>query len=71
MSNNNNEIISFQEEKPITQNKSVKDKIDIDKILKKEDEILKLNKQKLNVRKIDKISEFVKTVIYQIFTNHA
>ena len=57
MSSNNNEIISFQEEKPITQNKSVKDKIDIDKILKKEDEILKLNKQKLNVRKIDKISE--------------
>ena len=57
MSNNNNEIISFQEEKPITQNKSVKDKIDIDKILKKEDELLKLNNKKLDIRKLDKISE--------------
>ena len=57
MSNNNNEIISFQEEKPNTQNKSAKDKIDIDKILKKEDELLKQNKKKLNIRKIEKISE--------------
>ena len=57
MSNNNNEIISFQEEKPNTQNKSAKDKIDIDKILKKEDELLKLNNKKLDIRKLDKISE--------------
>ena len=57
MSNNNNEIISFQEEKPNTQNKPAKDKIDIDKILKKEDELLKLNNKKLDIRKLDKISE--------------
>ena len=57
MSNNNNEIISFQEEKPNTQNKSAKDKIDIDKILKKEDELLKLNNKKLDIRKLDKISD--------------
>ena len=57
MSNNNNEIISFQEEKQNTQNKSAKDKIDIDKILKKEDELLKLNNKKLDIRKLDKISE--------------
>ena len=57
MSNNNNEIISFQEEKPNTQNKSAKDKIDIDKILKKEDELLKLNNKKLDIRKLNKISE--------------
>ena len=57
MSNNNNEIISFQEEKPNIQNKSGKDKIDIDKILKKEDELLKLNNKKLDIRKLDKISE--------------
>ena len=57
MSNNNNEIISFQEEKQNTQNKPAKDKIDIDKILKKEDELLKLNNKKLDIRKLDKISE--------------
>ena len=57
MSNDNNEIISFQEEKPNIQNKPAKDNIDIDKILKKEDELLKQNKKKLNIRKIEKISE--------------
>ena len=58
MSNNNknkNEIISFEEEEnPIIQNKTKKDNIDIDQILKKEDELLKLNKKQLNLAKKEK-----------------
>ena len=58
MSNNNknkNEIISFEEEEnPIIQNKAKKDNIDIDQILKKEDELLKLNKKQLNLAKKEK-----------------
>ena len=57
MSNNNNEIITFEEEKPNTKNKSTKDETDIDKILKKEDELLKFNKKKLDIRKINKNTE--------------
>ena len=58
MSNNNNEIITFEEEKPNTKNKSTKDETDIDKILKKEDELLKFNnKKKLDIRKISKNNE--------------
>ena len=58
MSNNNNEIITFEEEKPNTKNKSTKDEKDIDKVLKKEDELLKFNKKKkLDIRKINKNNE--------------
>ena len=44
---NNNEIISFEEENTNIQIKSNKDNIDIDAILKKEDELLKNNKKNL------------------------
>ena len=60
---NNNEIISFEEEENVNniQNKSKKDNIDIDQILKKEDELLKQNKRKLELKKfqnIEKSSKF-------------
>ena len=44
---NNNEIISFEEENINIQIKSNKDNIDIDAILKKEDELLKNNIKKI------------------------
>ena len=51
---NNNEIISFEEENTNIQIKSNKDNIDIDAILKKEDELLKNNKKNLVLKKFDK-----------------
>ena len=53
MSNNinNNEIISFEEETTNIQNKPNKDQIDIEKILKNEDELLKKNNKKsINIK---------------------
>ena len=52
---NNNEIISFEEENTNIQIKSNKDNIDIDAILKKEDELLKNNKK--NLEKIISLNE--------------
>ena len=51
---NSNEIISFEEENTNIQIKSNKDNIDIDAILKKEDELLKNNKKNLVLKKLDK-----------------
>ena len=51
---NNNEIISFEEENTNIQIKSNKDNIDIDAILKKEDELLKNNKKNLVLKKFVK-----------------
>ena len=55
---NNNEIISFEEEENVNiQNKSKKDNIDIEQILKKEDELLKQNKRKLELKKFQNIEK--------------
>ena len=59
---NNNEIISFEEEENVNniQNKSKKDNIDIEQILKKEDELLKQNKKKIRTKKISKYRKILK-----------
>ena len=54
---NNNEVIIFEEENTYVPNKSIKDKIDIEQILKKEDDLLKNNNKKNLINKKIEIKE--------------